>query len=484
MGAMAEEQGPSQPSKARAPGPAWPLRMARLSLPLFVALALAFAMSGRRLAHESLLLLTILNTLFGAAISLLIAHLAGQSYFRTGALWHLYLGAAALTFAIAYLLPGPLMTIATAHAVTVHNLGVLLAGAGFLLSARRAMREVPEDRGIAPTPLHLAIAVAVPMALMGAVLWGTMTHAIPDFFVEGRGITPLRSAVLATAVAEFLLASLWFGVLQRRSPAPFLLWYSLGLALIGLGLAAIIPAGPPGSALGWIGRGGQYLGSLYLLFAVLSVRGESGSWRLPLEQALRRSEEELSSLFDLLAVGMVYGDPATTRLLRVNDKFCAITGYSREELLQLTWPEITVPEDREPDRILIEQALRRETPGWTSVKRYRRKDGTTVWVQVTGTALFGEDGRPVKTTAVVEDITARVLADAERERLLAEVQRTAGELDAVFKTLPFLVSVIGPQGNHDRVNPSVVRLFGFDPEPRRGTRSPAGCRRASRTGRR
>ena len=97
------------------------------------------------------------------------------------------------------------------------------------------------------------------------------------------------------------------------------------------------------------------------------------------------------------------------------------------------------------------------------MKRYRRKDGAIVGVEVTGTVLFAEDGRRWKTAAVVEEITARVQADAERERLLAEMQRTAGELDAVFKALPFLVSVVGPEGGHDRVNPAMVRLFGFDP---------------------
>jgi PAS domain S-box-containing protein len=460
---MSEPQGALPPSGASAPARSLPLRLAPLSLPLFVAFAAGFLLYAGGREHESALLLTVLNTLFGAGISLLIAHLAGQSYRRTGAPSHLYLGVGSLTFAIAYLLPGPLMTRAAADAVTVHNLGVLLAGACFLLSARLAMRDRPDAAPRTAPLAHLALAAGAPVALMALVLWGTLAHAIPPFLVEGRGMTPLRQVVMGLVVAEFLLAAAWFGVLERRSPSLFLAWYSLGLALLGLGLGAMIPAGNPGTPLGWVGRVGQYLGSLYLLFAVLSVERGPGGWQIPLEQALKRSEEELNSLFDLFAVGMVYGDPTTTRLLRVNERFCEMTGYSREELLELTWPEITVLEDREKDRVLVEQALRRETPGWSAVKRYRHKNGAIVWAQITGTVLFDEGGRPWKTAAIIEDVSARVLADAERERLLAEVQRSAGELDAVFKALPFLVTVIGPEGNHERVNPALVRLFGFDP---------------------
>jgi PAS domain S-box-containing protein len=140
-----------------------------------------------------------------------------------------------------------------------------------------------------------------------------------------------------------------------------------------------------------------------------------------------------------------------------------IAKASREELLQMTVPEITHPADREKDAAAIAQAVRRETPGWTSVKRYLRKDGTIVWVQVTGRVIFDAAGRPSKSTAVIEDVSERFRAQEQRDRLLAEVRRSEDELDAVFKAIPVLLSVVGPEGRHERVNPAMVQTFGFDP---------------------
>ena len=61
------------------------------------------------------------------------------------------------------------------------------------------------------------------------------------------------------------------------------------------------------------------------------------------------------------------------------------------------------------------------------------------------------------------DITERKRAEKEREHLLVQVQRQAMELDTIFKALPYLVSVHAIDGRYLRVNPAIVKLFGFDP---------------------
>ena len=125
------------------------------------------------------------------------------------------------------------------------------------------------------------------------------------------------------------------------------------------------------------------------------------------EAALRESEEQFRAMFELAAVGMAQADLRTGRLLRVNDKFCAITGYCADELLGKTFSEITHPDDRERDWETFQRAVRAETPDHRSEKRYLRKDGTVVWVNVNAAILHDAAGQPVRTVAAIEDITER-----------------------------------------------------------------------------
>jgi PAS domain-containing protein len=66
-------------------------------------------------------------------------------------------------------------------------------------------------------------------------------------------------------------------------------------------------------------------------------------------QALGQSEEQFRVMFELASVGMAQADPYTGRFQRVNPKLGAITGYTADELLQMSFAEITHPEDRAHD---------------------------------------------------------------------------------------------------------------------------------------
>ncbi len=127
--------------------------------------------------------------------------------------------------------------------------------------------------------------------------------------------------------------------------------------------------------------------------------------RKQLEQGAQESDQEFRSMFELSVAGMGQVDPETGRFVRANKKFCDITGYPAAELLTLTFSQITHPDDRDRDAGVYEQALKGKTDGWITEKRYIRKDGTTIWVKVTGTVMFSSDGVPYRSMAVIEDIT-------------------------------------------------------------------------------
>src|SRR5262249_13440126 len=127
------------------------------------------------------------------------------------------------------------------------------------------------------------------------------------------------------------------------------------------------------------GRSGDYRwhrrkdGSLFWVFgSVNSLKDESGNliryvkvacdatWREEAEESLRESEADFRAIFELAGTGIAQADLRTGRLLRVNRKFCEITGYSSEELLSKTIQELTDPEDRERDFAVYQRMLRGE----------------------------------------------------------------------------------------------------------------------------
>ena len=143
--------------------------------------------------------------------------------------------------------------------------------------------------------------------------------------------------------------------------------------------------------------------------------------RHEMEQALRHSEEEYRASFALSAVGQGHADPETGRFLRVNEQFCVITGYSEQEMLWLSYFDLTHPEDRESDREAFRAMIRGEVPKYVAERRYVRKDGTIAWVHVEAVLLYDETGQPKHTVGVVTDITARkqaedALKDANRRK--------------------------------------------------------------------
>ena len=124
------------------------------------------------------------------------------------------------------------------------------------------------------------------------------------------------------------------------------------------------------------------------------------------EEALRESEERFRGTFENAAVGIAHTHPEG-RFLRVNEKFCAIVGYPREELLEKTWHDITHPDDLAASIDVSAAALRGESPGLPLEKRYLRKDGSLVWVE-----LFVSLQRDAAALPVISSRLSRIFRSA------------------------------------------------------------------------
>lgn len=136
--------------------------------------------------------------------------------------------------------------------------------------------------------------------------------------------------------------------------------------------------------------------------------------RQQIEENLRESEERFRATFDHAAVGIAHVGPDGS-FLRVNNRLCEITGHGREELLKLSFQELTSTEDKaesdEVRRALLDGTMKL----YTADKRYRRKDGSRHWVSVVTTLLRDEAGQPKYFITVINDISER---KALEERVL------------------------------------------------------------------
>ncbi|HLO80140.1 MAG TPA: PAS domain S-box protein [Chitinophagaceae bacterium] len=139
------------------------------------------------------------------------------------------------------------------------------------------------------------------------------------------------------------------------------------------------------------------------------------------QELLRLSEVEFRTMFEASIVGMAQAY-SNGRLLRVNDAFCELTGYSREELEKFRFSDITHPEDREEDFQRYENMINGLDKRYFSEKRYIRKDGAIVWVMVTATPVFDNKGNFKHTIAVIQNITDRKNVEQANEKLATHLK--------------------------------------------------------------
>src|SRR5262245_29179412 len=162
------------------------------------------------------------------------------------------------------------------------------------------------------------------------------------------------------------------------------------------------------------------------ILAVLGTRDITEQKRA--EESLRAGESRFKATFENVAVGIA-NVALEGGFLEVNQRLCEIVGYTREELLTKTFVEISHPDDIEADWKQRRRLLAHEIENFSLEKRYCRKDGSIVWVNLTVSLMRKADGSPDYYASVHEDISARKQAEEnlrEREERLRLASRAAG----------------------------------------------------------
>jgi PAS domain S-box-containing protein len=146
------------------------------------------------------------------------------------------------------------------------------------------------------------------------------------------------------------------------------------------------------------------------------------------EAALAESEARYRSYFETGQIGM-----AITSIEKgwvdISNRLCETLGYSREELQQLTWAELTHPDDLARDLAEFGTLLRGEKDHYTLEKRFIHKNRSIVDSFIAVTCVRKEDGRPDYFVALVQDLSQLKRTERSLAKTITELQRSNHELE-------------------------------------------------------
>lgn len=183
--------------------------------------------------------------------------------------------------------------------------------------------------------------------------------------------------------------------------------------------------------------------------------GKDISQRKQSDAMLRESESRFRSFFENAAIGAAQVNKQG-RFIEVNDRMSQITGYSRNELLQMGPLELDHPDDVEADRLRIEAFFQSKAPYMFYEKRYVHKNGDVVWVRVTVAPVRDDLGVVVRTAALIEDITDRKKAENELTSLKSRLQH-------LISASPAVIYSCKPDGNFAAtfISDNIVQQLGY-----------------------
>jgi PAS domain S-box-containing protein len=408
------------------------------------------------------MLLPALNLLFLTFIPGLIAMLAARSYLQSGRLGLLLLGAGVLSLSLTSMLSGWYVKTAGGinTTVTIYNSGFLLAGllhlTGVIVMAERGV--FTEQSRRLRWPL-LSIAYTLVAALIIILAVSAWQARLPLFFIQGIGPTPLRQIVLGLAVGTFLISALLILNIYRESRSRFLYWYGWGLALIALGLVAILTIIRVGGIVNWIGRIAQFLGGIYLLAAVISARRARLSAGEVVAELSRQPRELHAAIFDSSLDGILVM-LSDGRIIDANAQACAMLGYSHVKICGTSMDRILDKQHPNTADLFKRLAGRGKWKGDTNMIR---GDGSHFPAEIAASGFKTRQGSELL-TFMIRDITWREEAEAH---LRESEERYRGLFNSMSEGFALAEVVYDESGvardfRFLEVNPAFGRITGVE----------------------
>ena len=178
------------------------------------------------------------------------------------------------------------------------------------------------------------------------------------------------------------------------------------------------------------------------------------------EEALRESERKYRLLFTHAPSGIYEVDFTTGRLTRVNSTMCEYTGYTEEELLNMTVFHILTEESQVLFIDRLERVSRGERVPTNPEFCIKIKDGSTRWVQL-NVDFVRQNKRITGATVVVHDISERKQFESQREAAIEALSAKTAELDHYFTSALDLLCIADTNGRFIRLNPEWQKVLGY-----------------------
>lgn len=241
-----------------------------------------------------------------------------------------------------------------------------------------------------------------------------------------------RKGYLNLAVIAFILIThlvVYLGSLDTNLILPFVIiplflasiFFSLRsflvIAILNLGFAFLYPVLVPGL------EERVYISNIYFVVVSSALILVSIKYRYDLEieklKYIAESKQKFSTVFDESPIGMALVGP-NYAYVDVNKAFADMLDYTKKELLSLKFTDITHPEDLESDLQESKKLFSGEISSYSIEKRYLKRNGDSIWTELTARTVLDRDSGEIFGVAMIEDITERrkyvkALEDAEEE---------------------------------------------------------------------
>ena len=184
------------------------------------------------------------------------------------------------------------------------------------------------------------------------------------------------------------------------------------------------------------------------------------------EEKLRISEETFRNNFENSAIGMAMV-LTNGSFSKANTALCKILGYKNEDLIQLSFQDITHPEDLNKDLSLLLEVVNNERDSYQMEKRYFHKNGSLVYVILSVSVVRKADKSPLYFISQITDITPRFAAQNK-------LKETLSKLESVVNGSAN-VSIIGTDlsGKINLFNIGAENLLGYKENEMLGIETPA-----------